>query len=64
MRVLNVNFYSVKEDNTYELYCSDYQFGIDFQVNIPSRFNEEIDFNELKTGKLTLPSDFSIKVAS
>lgn len=64
MRVLNVNFYTVKEDNTYVLYCSDDQFGVDFQVDVPKRFNDFIDFTELKTGKLTLPSDFSIKVAS
>jgi hypothetical protein len=64
MRVLNVNFYSVKEDSTYELYCTDQRFGVDFQVNIPKRFNEIINLNELKDGRLTLPPEFSIKVAS
>ena len=64
MKVLNVNFYCFKEDGTYVLYCSDQKFGVDFQVSIPKRFNSIIDFDELKTGKLTLPSDFSIKVAS
>ena len=64
MRVLNVNFYSVKEDGTYVLYCSNERLGNDFQVTIPKRFNSLIEFAELKQGKLTLPPDFSIKVAS
>ena len=64
MRVLNVNFYSVKKDGTYVLYCSNDKYGNDFQVTIPKRFNDLIEFAELKHGKLTLPSDFSLKVAS
>lgn len=64
MKVLNVNFWSIQEDESYVLYCSDSKFGVDFQVTIPKRFNSVLDFSELKTGKLTLPSDYSMKVAS
>ena len=64
MRTLDVNFWTKQIDETYVLYCSDARLGTDYTVTIPKRFNEIIDYSELKSGHLTLPSDYSIKVAS
>jgi hypothetical protein len=64
MRTLDVNFWTKQLDGTYVLYCTDQKLGTEFTVTVPKRFNEVIDFSELKAGHLTLPPDYTIKVAS
>ena len=64
MRTLHVNFWTKENDGKHLLYCTDPKIGTDFTVSIPKKHLNIIDFNELRHGHLTLPQDYSIKVAS
>ena len=63
MRILHVNFWTKENDGKHLLYCIDPKNGTGFTVSISKRHSDIIDFNELKHGLLTLPNDYSIKIA-
>jgi len=64
MRTLHVNFWTKEEDGKHLMYCTDPKIGTDFTVVIPNRFSDIINFKQLKNGLMTLPADYSIKIAS
>lgn len=63
MRTLHVTTWSKENDGSHTLYCIDDHFGTMFSVEIPSRFEKCINYEEMSKGWLTLPEDYSIKIA-
>lgn len=62
MRTLNVTTWSRNQDGSHMLHCVDDRFGTLFSVEIPARFQNCINYEQMSKGWLTLPEEYSIKL--
>ena len=64
MRTLHITTWSKNQDGSHQLSCIDDYFGTVFSVEIPARFENCINYEEMSKGWLNLPEDYAIKIAS